>query len=97
MTIATVSSESKFDNSSNDDDMRDMNNLAVVLGFILDGDLEIGAHVWSDIGYLICSRHLTIPRTVINLGFFRKDLHTCATCSLLPSNINTMINFPLNI
>ena len=21
---------------------------------ILDGDLEIGAHVWSDPGYLIC-------------------------------------------
>ena len=61
-----VSSESKFDNSSNDDDMRDMNNLAVVLGFILDGDLEIGAHVWSDIGYLICSRHLFRSRAVIN-------------------------------
>ena len=24
----------------------------------LDGDSELGAHVWSDLSYLICLRHL---------------------------------------
>ena len=36
----------------------------------LDGYLVIGAHVKSDIGYLICSRHLFRLRAVTNQKFF---------------------------
>ena len=46
--------------------------------------MEIG-HMRSDLGYLICLRHLFNSRSVTNLIFY-----TCATCSKLPSNISTM-------
>ena len=50
---------------------------------------EINAHVRSDIGYLICLRHLFRSRAVTNLIFFLLfkmtiSLHTCATSSELP-------------
>ena len=54
---------------------------------ILDGNSEIGAHVWSDIGYSIRLSHLFSARAITNLIL----LHTCATCSELPSNISTMV------
>ena len=57
---------------------------------ILDGYSEIGAQVRSDLGYLICLRHLFKSRTVTNLKESHIFLHTCAKCSELPSNISTM-------
>ena len=44
---------------------------------ILDGDLEIGAHVRSNHGYLICLMHLFRSRAVINLiSYSPVFLHT---------------------
>ena len=40
------------------------------MALILDGNSELGAHVWSDIRYLICLRHLFSSRLVANLLFF---------------------------
>ena len=56
---------------------------------ILDGNSEIGAHVWSNLCYLICLRHLIRSKTVTNL-IFPIFLHACATCSKLPSDISNM-------
>ena len=39
---------------------------------ILDGNLEIGAQVWRDHGYLTSLRHLSRSGTVTNLNIFRK-------------------------
>ena len=43
---------------------------------ILDGNLEIDAHVWRDLGYLICLRHFIRSRSVTskNCFFSRKDI-----------------------
>ena len=41
---------------------------------ILDGNSEIGAHVWSDLGCLICLNNLFRLKVVTNLIFFRKYL-----------------------
>ena len=50
--------------------------------FILDGTLEIGAHVM--LCYLIdCLRHSIVSRAVTNPIRF----HSCALCSMLLSNI----------
>ena len=62
---------------------------------LLLGKSEIGPQVWSDIGYLNCLRHLFGSRVVIYIWHFvllseKTYLHTCATCSELPSNISTM-------
>ena len=61
---------------------------------ILDGNSEIGGQVRSNLCYLICLRHL-IRSEQSHIGFlFRKkdtDLHDCAACSELPSNISSMI------
>ena len=58
-----------------------------IVVFPLDGKLDIGAHVWSDLGYLICSRHLIRSRAVTNRNFFSPErpifLYACATCSEL--------------
>ena len=51
-------------------------------------------NVWSDLGYLICSRHLFKSNAGPNLKFRFLNpvfLHTCATCPELPSNNSTMI------
>ena len=40
--------------------------------FILDGNSEIGAHVWSKFRNLICPRHFFISRALTNLIFFFK-------------------------
>ena len=41
--------------------------------FILDGNLEIGAHSWSAIGILICPGHLSLSRAVANLMFLLEN------------------------
>ena len=62
---------------------------------ILDGKLETGAHVWSNICYLICLRHLIRSREHSQIGFFSAKtpifLHACTTCSELSFNISTMV------
>ena len=51
--------------------------------FILHGNSDIGAHVWSNTGYLICLRHLIRSRAVTNRIFFSEKTY-------LPSNVSTM-------
>ena len=67
---------------------------AADMELILDGNFEIKAQVLTDLGYLICIRHLFRSRGVTNLNLlFHKRLiflHTFATCSNLPSYLNTM-------
>ena len=49
--------------------------------------------MWSEIGNLVCLRHFFTSTAVANYTYFFKSsvsLHTCATCSELPSNIRTM-------
>ena len=58
---------------------------------ILDGNSEIGAHLSSNLCYLICVRHLFRSRAVTNLINNRFDvIHTCVIRSELPSDISTM-------
>ena len=62
---------------------------------VLDGYLEIGAHVRNNLCYLIFVRHLNNSRAVTNLIFSPKILvflYACVTCSELPSTIGTMIH-----
>ena len=59
---------------------------------VLYGNLELGSHVWVEIGNLICLRHLFRSGAVVNINLFGKKhvyLHTCATCSKLPSKTMT--------
>ena len=50
------------------------------------------AHVWSNLCYLICLRHLIKTKTVTNKIWIRPIFfHACATCFELPSNISTML------
>ena len=55
----------------------------------------IGAHLWSDLGYLICLRYWVKSGAVAYLiSFLQKRpifLHTWATCSKIPSIISTMV------
>ena len=39
---------------------------------VLGGNLEIGEHLWSDIGYIICLRHLFRSRAFTNWIFSPK-------------------------
>ena len=58
---------------------------------ILDGTSEIGAHVRSNLCYLIGLRHLISSRNVtIPILFGLIFLHACATCSELPFNIGNI-------
>ena len=57
---------------------------------VLDGNSEMGAHVWSDLGYLICYRHVCRARAGSLLQERLIFLHTCATGSVLPSNTRIM-------
>ena len=51
---------------------------------ILDVILEIGLHERSNLCDLICLRRSISAREQSKIGLFlRKDLHTCAKCSLL--------------
>jgi len=60
---------------------------------ILDGNSEMGAHVRSNLCYLISFRHLIRLReyVFIRKGFF--FVHTCTVCSEFPSNFSTMVSF----
>ena len=61
----------------------------------LDCNSEIGLHVCSAPGYLICVRHLFGSETVKS-DFFKNlpiFLHTRETCSNIPSNLVDTINF----
>ena len=66
--------------------------MAMVL--ILDGNSEIGAHK-ANFLHFICIRHLIRSRAVANRNFFSPKrpifLHACAICSMLPSNISTVL------
>ena len=56
--------------------------------FIFDSNSEIGAHVRSNLGYLICLLNLYISRAVKDL--FYSSEKTCFPLSELPSNRNTI-------
>mgnify|MGYP007048509057 CR=1 FL=1 len=64
---------------------------------ILDGNSEYDAHVCSELGEYMWSRHLLASTVVSNLQFiFRKEkkLHVFLhTCSKLRSNVSTMHGF----
>ena len=71
--------------------------------YILDGHSEIVAHVWSELGYLICLRHSFSLRAVRNLNvsicirhLFRSTAEKYSSHVRnvfdLPSYIRTMIN-----
>ena len=57
----------------------------VLLG---DCNSEIGAHVWSDLSYLIWWRQ---SQFFIYFQKIPNCLHTCATFSELPSNLSTIV------
>ena len=64
------------------------------MAHIWDGNSEISANLRSNLGYLICYRHLPRSRAVTNLIFFLQKrpvfLHMCATCFKLPSNMDNI-------
>jgi len=45
---------------------------------ILNGNSEIGADVWIDLGYLICPRHLFKLRAVTDMKYFFSEETYCA-------------------
>ena len=59
----------------------------------LIGNSEVGAHIRSNLWYLICLRHW-IESSHISYFIFNSEktflLHACATCSELPYNISNM-------
>ena len=62
--------------------------------FRLDDCSFYYARIWSKSGISICFKHLVKSKKSSNPIFFRKRpilLHTCATCSELPSYISTKI------
>ena len=64
-----------------------------------DGHSAIGAHGLSKIGHLICVRHLFRSTAGTNPTFLEKGLiilRTCATCSVLPSNMSPMVQDKVN-
>ena len=67
----------------------------ISLVLILYGNSGMGAHLWSDLSYLICLRHLLRSRAVTKIDFCSPKrpiyLHTCAMCFEVLSNISTMI------
>ena len=67
-------------------------NICKRIVLILDGNLEVGAHVMGILCYLICSRHLIRSRAVTNRFFFSEKAYfpSRSTFFELPSNICTM-------
>ena len=64
----------------------------IVMVLILDGNSEIGAHVWSEIGAKICLRHLFRSTAVAGLKSLLNRpvcLPTGAPIAELPSDIVT--------
>ena len=72
----------------------ELTTLSLLLSpWYFNGNSEIGAPVWSDLGYLICLRHLFRSRVVTHLKLISGKtcfLHKCAKCSEFSSNINTI-------
>ena len=69
------------------------------MALILDSNSEMSVHVWSDLGYLICLRHLFREQSQI---IFFKSGETCfpshmAICFNLPSNISTIALVDVNL
>ena len=61
---------------------------------ILDGKLEIGVHLWINVGYWICLRPLLRSKEVKNQIICQKRSifrHSCAIYVELPSNISNML------
>ena len=58
---------------------------------ILDGNSEIRTHIWSNLCYLICLRHLIESKSDIfpEKTYFPSCLHT--TYSVLPFDISNMV------
>ena len=56
---------------------------------ILDGNLETGAQIRSNVCYLICLRHLIRSRAVTNRVYLTPK-EPIFLCSELPSDISTM-------
>ena len=55
---------------------------------VLDGNPEIDTHLWSDLGYLICLRHLFGWEEVTNGGSYsRRDLFSFTRAHLLPARV----------
>ena len=65
-------------------------DIKCMVPYILGVNYEIGAHVQSNLCYLIYIWHLI--RSVTKIGYSKrlKSLHAGATCSVLQSNIRTM-------
>ena len=70
--------------------------LIVIL--ILDGNSEMGAHVWSNLGYQICLRHLYTSK-VTNLKLFReKKLFSLIFAQHILSNHDSYsLHLPFNV
>ena len=60
---------------------------------IVDGNLEIGTHVWSEINSSICSRY-SFRSTAVKI-YIKKivSIYASATCSELPYNISIMCTY----
>ena len=54
---------------------------------ILDGNSEIGAHFWREIGYLICLRHL-IGAVVNRISFLLKRVQHALSYHKMYHNID---------
>ena len=63
--------------------------------FIIVGNLEIDAHVLSEIGNVICTMHLLRLTAAAKLKLLIKKslvfVDVCVACTELPSNISTML------
>ena len=55
----------------------------IIMAFILDGNSGIGAHGWSDLGYMICLRNLFRLRAVTYINIFFQII-------CFPSNVRTV-------
>ena len=66
----------------------------LITWYIRYGSSEIDAHVWNDIGNLVCLRHFFNRQQLKRTFFYFLNtpviLYTCATSSGLPSYIRTM-------
>ena len=52
--------------------------------FMLDGNSKKSARLWSDLGYLLCSRHLFRSVKVTNLNFISGKFRFYSACYNLP-------------
>ena len=63
--------------------------LSEPMALILDGNSEIGAHVWKNICYLICLS-ICLDGEHSQIGFFTSEKTCSPSCSELLSNKGTM-------